>query len=225
MGLFLSIVENATFDESLAAPVVVYFNSIVSFNDGATLPTEEELLELMFIADYENYIQNYVWNGALQLGEDIFFEVQSVHFSAVNESISTAPAPQNDGGAEAEGQDYETFAPTIADAEVGQDDEFFFPLSNPIIAPEASVGIVLNETRLTYGYFSGFARAPTGDEYEYLITQTSEFFTNTAMSAFPNFMNFQSERKSPVLICIILCKHVLTMVIFDFVLLPRQLWS
>ena len=70
-----------TYEESREFPVFVGFDAIGSFFAVGDAPTGSEMEEAMQQADYNSYIQNYVWNSEPAM-ENVFYEVTSVAFSA-----------------------------------------------------------------------------------------------------------------------------------------------
>lgn len=62
-------------------PVLIDFDANAFFTDGTTIPTAAEVFSVLEDANYETYIQEYVWNSA-PVGTSIFFETQEVAYNA-----------------------------------------------------------------------------------------------------------------------------------------------
>jgi hypothetical protein len=75
-------VNDATYNETSETPITVDFDAIVNFlPTAAALPGVRDFLMDMEAADYEDYIQNYVWNSE-PFQTSIFFDTMRVVFRA-----------------------------------------------------------------------------------------------------------------------------------------------
>lgn len=70
-----------TYDATRPFPILLNFDANGFYTDGTTIPSAPEVLSVMQGADYNNYIENYVWKTEPAM-QSIFFEVTSVEYMA-----------------------------------------------------------------------------------------------------------------------------------------------
>jgi hypothetical protein len=63
-----------------ALPIAISYTLIISFQNAGSVPEVEEMYAVMNDADFEEYIENYVWNLP---GDSMFFDTQRISFQAV----------------------------------------------------------------------------------------------------------------------------------------------